>query len=314
MDATAAAVETDARDTPETKWPPEESEAESTQSVLSDPAAAKTPQQMFRWSSWVHVGPGAEGCEGVDEAAGKCECGNPLHFHGWLRLPNQFMHREIRDKAMAAKARRMRQLRDPDSDSALVLESELDEAARRGDEGKPPLIDEIIGSEAVKDYTEAIADVAEIDAPDQPADADEPVKLYANLEHDERRLAELRLMDEDQRPQEEYEELERHIVGHRDALVKRLEEIRAPRRQSLAEQDVNALVDQVRELRIAAEGNAAFHHTYGVWTLLLGTLRHPKGPRWFGDMAALEAAAPEVVEVLEDTLRDLEQTRNAAGN
>lgn len=279
-----------------------------------EPATQKTPDQLFRWSSWIHIGPGAEECEDVDESkdGGVNECGNPLHFHGWLRLPNQFQHREIREKAMAAKARRTRGLRDPDSDSGAVLEEELDALARLGDQGKSEMVDELIARDAARDYLEAIADVAEIEA--EGEEDGEPTKRFAHIEDDERRLAELRLMPPDKRPQEEHDELVEHVAAHRNALMKRLEEIRKPRKDALMARDVNALVDMVRDARVSGEGDAAFHHTYAVWSMLIGTLRQPRGPRVFASREAMEEAAPEVVQALSATLDDLEQTRNAAGN
>jgi hypothetical protein len=99
-----------------TEAPPQPETQVATDVEADVDEAAKTPRQMFRYSTWVHVGPGAVDCEAINEQAGTNECSNPLHFHAWCRLPNQFQHREIREKALAAKARKTRLLRDPESD------------------------------------------------------------------------------------------------------------------------------------------------------------------------------------------------------
>jgi hypothetical protein len=280
-----------------------------------DPATV-TPKEMFRWSSWVHVGPGSDECEDVDEQkdGGVNECANPLHFHAWCRLPNQFQHREIREKAMAAKARKVRQLRDPDSDAYAVMEADLDALARQGDAAKPALLDEILGKDILRDYLEAANDVKEIEDDVQAEDAIEPALKYAHVEQDEIRLAELRAMPEDKRPKDEYEELGKHVAEFHEAVQKRLREVQQPRHDSLEAQDVNALVDLIRDNRIERDSMADFMHTYSAWSWLLGTLKQPRGARVWGSIEQMEEAAPEVIEALQVVYDDLEQTRNAAGN
>jgi hypothetical protein len=67
--------------------------------------ALKTTGELFRYSSWVHIGGGAEDCEEAETGT----CADPLHFHAWCRLPNQLQHADIRERALASKARRIRQ-------------------------------------------------------------------------------------------------------------------------------------------------------------------------------------------------------------
>jgi hypothetical protein len=57
-------------------------------------------------------------------------CANPDHFHAWIRLPNKFQHADIHAKALASKARRMRALRDPESDASVVMDAEIAGAPR----------------------------------------------------------------------------------------------------------------------------------------------------------------------------------------
>lgn len=260
----------------------------------ADPAE-KTPQQLFRYSTWLHIGPEAEYCpEGEDG------CTNPLHFHAWCRLPNQFAHREIREKALAARARRARQLRDPHSDAAAVLDDDV-EAIMRQPDAKAALVDELLGAEWWKDYMEAVRDLHELedDAGERP---------WQHIDHDRARFVELQAMED--RPAEEFAELERHLTRYADELTRRHEEISRPRREALEARDVNDLCDLVREQRITAEAQEEFMHTYSAWSWYAGTLTQPHGERKFQAMAQLEACAPEVIEALQRTFEDLEQTFN----
>src|SRR5262245_8571172 len=79
--------------------------------------AQKAPGELFKFSAWVHIGVGADECEHAQTG----NCADPGHFHAWCRLPNQFQHQDIRERALAAKARRIRQLRDPATDGYDVL-------------------------------------------------------------------------------------------------------------------------------------------------------------------------------------------------
>ena len=195
-----------------TEAPPEPTTTEPAPPIRSD-------KQLFRFSTWIHVGPDAETCDEGEQGT----CSNPLHFHAWARLPNQFQHRHIREKALAAKARRARQLRDPESDAHAVMEDELDEIARLGDAGRKQLIDDLIGRDWWRDFLEAAKDVKEIEN-----DRDEQV--YATIDEDQQRFKELDAKPEDERPKDEYDELERHLAAYNDAVDKRRAELEKPRR------------------------------------------------------------------------------------
>src|SRR3954451_1473894 len=64
-------------------------EAEAATRPASAAAEHATAAQMFQFSTYLHVGPGAEGCEDF------ASCADPLHFHAWCRLPNKFQHKDI---------------------------------------------------------------------------------------------------------------------------------------------------------------------------------------------------------------------------
>lgn len=277
--------------------------------------AAKTPEQLFRYSGWVHLGPGAEGCEAVNENEGQNDCSDPRHFHAWCRLPNQFQHREIREKALAAKARKTRQLRDPESDANAILEENLDAIAHQGDDALELLVEELVGREWWQDYAEAARDVQEME--EGVDEHDDPIRPFQYVERDEARVDELKAMPESERPKDEVEELERHLSRYMEALRARQEEIVEPKRQALRDKGVNGLVDLVRDQRVNAAGMDEFMHTYSVWTWLVGTFRKPGGDHvWPTDPSALRDVAPEVIEAIRELFDDLERTerRGLEGN
>lgn len=277
------------------------STTEQTPQAIAPDAAL---QQLYRWSAWVHVGPGAEECESVDEATGTNDCSNPLHFHAWCRLPNPLQHRDIRESALAAKARRMRQLRAPDSDANVILEAQLDEIARRGDDAKDDLVEELVAKDWWRDYMEAQADMRELEA---GADGERP---YQHIERDMTRWQELAAMPENTRPADEYAELEAHITAYNAALDEKRTEIASPRRESLMARDLNELLDMVREQRIDIDSNEHFSNEYATLEWLHCTLRSaPSGAPVFGSMDALRNADAVVIDALKDTFGDLERTQ-----
>lgn len=261
--------------------------------------------QMFRYSAWVHVGPEAEQCAEV--AADAHHCANPLHFHAWCRLPNQFQHREIRLKALAAKASRQRQLRDEGSDPYEILESDLDELLRAGELVRDAIVDELMAKSWWKEYLEAMKDVradTEI-GPDGENDAH-----YEHIEQDQQRLAAVSLMEEKDRPADEFDELQSHVLAYHTAVAARHLERTKPERDALTERPISDLIDLLRNDRIAAAGNDEFSHVYNSWQWVAGTLTQPgpDGKRIFASVDALSEAAPEVVEALQEAFDDLERT------
>lgn len=293
-----------------------EAEAPEEEAPEASDLAAKPISGMFRYSTWVHVGPGAHECTGIDEDKGTVECELEEHFHAWVRLPNQFQHREVRDKAMAARARRIRQLRDPETDSYAVLEGDLDELARQGDSAKEGIVEELAGKDWFHDTTQAAKDLAEKE--------DEHGELiYEHIERDQLRLREINDMPEEERPEEEMAELLRHVEAYGDDLEKATDERYQPRKEALMALELNALIDQMRDQKIEADAERAFLDTYNTWEWFVCTLKGvPKaagkapGERRFSSIEAMKGSAPEVVVGIEFAFEELtlDARRASAGN
>lgn len=269
-------------------------------------AEATTPiSQLYKWSTWLHIGPGAENCEAVDEGQGTNDCSNPLHFHAFCRLPNPFEHREIREAALAAKARRVRLLRDPNSDAAAILEDEISRLAREGDLAKPAVVDELLQQDWWRDFLEATAEVRETE--------EDGTKTFEHIERDvalyNREAGDL---DEDQLS-EEMASLLKHIQRYNDLIDKRREELTEPRKQALEQRDINALLDMLRDLRIDADSNEHFSHEYNALQWFHGTFKTPGAELTFASRKAMQKADTAIVEGLQETFNDLAKTQQRGG-
>lgn len=282
--------------------------------------AGQTPppdeKQLFKYATWVHLGPGAEDCESLElneqgDVVSASGCGDAAHFHAWCRLPNQVQHEDIHTKAMAAKARHIRLLRDETSDEAVVLDAELDDLRAAGETVKESVVHEILAKTFFEKYVEAAHDVAE-------TEEDDGTKTYEHVEEDQRRFQDLRALSDEDRAgeQAEFEELVAHLARYNDAINARHLELRQPEIDALMDRDLESLLAMLRSDRVTRSADKVMMAVYSRWEWLVCTLRAPGGQRRFEDMDALSAAAPEVLDTLDDTFNDLEQTRNAgaAGN
>jgi hypothetical protein len=103
---------------------------------------------------------------------------------------------------------------------------------------------------------------------------------FEHIDTDRERFAELSDLPEDERPAEEYAELDRHIISYGERVEAKRAEAEAPLRESLKDKTVDELLDIIREDRVAAEGNAAFFDAWVRGSLVAGTYHpEPSGAR-----------------------------------
>lgn len=282
-----------------TETPPIDEVTEDAQAPVS------VQERLFRYSAWVAIGPGAEDCEDVfeDETEPRNDCANPLHFHAWCRLPNQFQHDTLREKALAAKGRRVRQLRDPATDAHDALEEALDTLFNDGEKG--PLVQEISVRDQWEDYAEAAREVGEIE--DGTDDDEQPILPFAHILDDQQRLGELEAAGEET---DELIELRTHARRYIDLVSAKVDELLKPKEAALEALDLSDLVDKVRAERIRREANTHFMTVYSRHEWAMCVYTKPNGPRRFASVEQVEEVAPEVYEALRMTFDDLEQSQN----
>lgn len=279
---------------------------EQTETSAPTAEAEKTRHELFKYADYVHVGDGAEECEHATD--GKCE--DPDHFHAWCRLPNPFQVRDISEKARAARARKTRMLKDPESDAFVILESELD--AMKDESAREILVDEIIERDFVEDYDAAVRAVLDMDDPSfVPKDeTDEVPKLYANIDQDTEEYQRQLPLDEEKRS-EDWPELEKTMAAYSQAVNDELEKVRGPKRERLMSRDMDELVDIIRNERISSQGTEAYLHTFNTWQWFVCTFKPREGStpneRVFKDFTQFKYETPsDVVSALQACFTDLE--------
>jgi hypothetical protein len=287
-------------------------------------AESATAGRLFEFSRYLHVGPKAEECEEGEKGT----CQDPLHFHAWVRLPNKFQHKDLRDKGLAAKARAMRALRDPGSDAYEVLQDRIE--ALRDESNIGAIVDEILAKDWAPDYLTAVADLADEEG-DVSTDIDEELgessKKWEHINQDRERytaLSEEELAKPEEEQSEEFKALGRHIGDYIDALKARVQQIQEPKRVSLAERGIDGVLDVLRKQRVEDEGDGAFLHVYNEWTWYVCTLKPVESgvphERVWCDIGHVNdakpgtmwAAPPEVIEAVEAAFQELDSALRQA--
>jgi hypothetical protein len=258
-------------------------------------------EELFQWSTYVHVGAGAAECEHGEDGA----CTEPKHFHAWVCLPNAFQMRDIGEKAQAARARKKRALRDPESDSYAVLEDALEDLKRDQMEA---VIDGAAKAEVSKRLGEIIEGVRKDDR-------------FEHQDQDAEELKRLERLPEEERDSEEYERLVKQVADYAETFDRIVSEEEAKEAERLKGNPDRAL-DIERQSRIEATSRELYLHTYYTWAMYIGA-RQPVSEgfptqRKYRSVDDLKVAPPEVVNALRDALRDLEDRTvarsDAAGN
>lgn len=278
-----------------------------------EPAPAESaPRSLYKYATWIHVGPGAEECTEVDEENGTCACPDSGHFHAWCRLPNSFQERDIRERALAGKARKIRQFREDGTDANVILEAELEELLTSKDAAEK-ITDELLGYDWTSDYLTAVQEVRDLD--DEGDDAGEGAKLYAHIDDDRLRFAKLQSQPEEERSQDEFNELQTHIAAYETAVSERYKAISEPKRESFLSLPEVDLIGQLRGKRIQFAAHQEFMHHYSIHEWLSCTYRQRDGELHFRDLAHLTASDSDVLAALSETFSDLERTaQESQGN
>jgi hypothetical protein len=255
--------------------------------------ATRDGTELFRYSTWVHAGRGAAECEHAQDGA----CQDSRHFHAWVRLPNQFQHEDIRERALAAKARRMRQLRDPETDAYVILEADMAELERVAD--RAAIVDELVN----KDWWKR--------PPRGDARGRRARGVRAHPPRPRTPAADLAALPR-QAPADERDELSKSPAGLlRGRRGRPRAELQAPRRQAIERSTTEKLIEQIREERINAEATAAFMETTpsGSGSPAPSPVDGPAvRARRYDAIEQLEDEAPEIIDALRDAFNELERS------
>lgn len=261
------------------------------------------PSKMFKFAEWVHVGEGASECQFVvgeeNERHQGQGCEDEEHFHCFCRLPNQFQHRDIVEKATAAKARRIRMLNDDASDAYEVLDANLRLVAASDD--RETIIEELMSTTWQTDYLDALTQVEE-------------EERFEHVDQDRQELRRLLDMPDDERPREQFEALERHLQDYIDTTSAKLKEVQEPRRTSFEAIDTEKLIDLLRERRIDDDSNEEYHHVFSQWEWFVGTRAPDRKTQKFSSIKEMiDDSAPELIERLQAVFTELRVAMQRGG-
>ena len=270
--------------------------AEIDEPVEEGAEATRTTANLFQYSAYVHAGAGALECEHLEDG----QCKEVGHFHAYICLPNSLQHRDIQEKARAAKARKKRAMRDAGgdgrqpSDSYIMLESELDDLML-GD--REALLRQIATRTTRKKFGEYVTDVRE---------GDERFETYGQDAEEFQRLMKL---PEEERG-EEFKQLDDLMGAFARAVEDRVEEETNREIETLRGSPEDAVRNTIRESRIEGEATDVSVNTYYIWLAFVCT-RHCSKPevsakRYFATLEDLRNASPEAVDAIDETLKDLE--------
>lgn len=264
-------------------------------------APDRTEARLFQFSEYVHVGDGSAECEHAEDGA----CSNIDHFHAWIRLPNKFQVAQIREKGQAARARVLRQAKDPESDRFAIIENQVDEAVNAGAES---MIDELLGQSSWQKYAQAMRELVE-------DESDDEVSPWATIEEDQKRFRYLSALKDEEVDQDEFAELKRHLAKWNDALEARHAELIQPERDALTGSTLEELDKMIRHIAVEEQADAIFMRTFARWQMVVCTLkpRKDKQPneKTFSNPAELEGSAPEIIAAIEAAFNALESELNA---
>lgn len=289
-----------------------EQAAEEGAPVEQDAEATRTSAHLFEYSKYVHAGAGAEECEHREDGL----CQEPGHFHAWVCLPNSLQHRDILEKARAAKARRKRALRDaggdgrPPSDANVMMESDIDDQLAGDIE---PVLTDMAERNVRKRMTDLIREVRE---------GDDRFEDYFQDAEEWRRLMTL---DEEERPADEFKLLGEQMQAFEDAVQAEIAREIDREKAALRNMSAENFREVLRTARIDAESAEAHLNSYYTWLGFIGTRVVLKpgvaaklsAKRYFDTLDAFRNASPEAVEAIDEALRDLEGRLGrgeAAGN
>lgn len=289
--------------------PEEQGTADDGAPVEEGAEATRSARHLFEYSLYVHAGEGAQECEHATD--GKCQ--EEGHFHAWVCMPNSLQHRDILEKARAAKARRKRALRDaggdgrPASDAYVTLESDLDDTL---EDDTSAVIAEMAGRNVRKRMAELIREVQEGN--------DKYETYYQDAEEWRRLMA----MPEDERPTEELKTLDELMQSFENEVKASVERETEREREAMRKMTPEILREVVRTARIALDTGEAHLNTYYTWLGFIGTRKCATQQgvgtaRYFKTLDDFRNASPEAVEEIDNALRELEGRMNrgdASGN
>lgn len=179
-----------------------------------------------------------------------------------IRIPNQFQRTTMKEEADAARARKLRALRDTNSTAALAIESKLDQMY--GEMSEDDLRNVLLGKAQPHATARVQVEVEHADPRKEP-----DLVQYRNIERQQ--LTYQRLVRAGQMETEEFKEIEQLLTDYALLLSDRVGEMLEPLRLKLLGLEREALVEDIRKALMREACDEAFIAAYNQWQVYFGT-------------------------------------------
>lgn len=202
-------------------------------------------------------------------------------FKCWIRIPNKLQHRKMQKAAQAARARKVAEYKNPDSDASAVLQTAIDEVSRKGRDGIVEwLVDQHVREKALEAYLVV-----------------ESQEEFENI--DEHREAYNLLHRQGSTDSEEFKIAQEFIIKASDAIRDKTNELLEPFVDKYEAMDEDALREKVKRALIKADADDEFMNEYNVQMIFYGTrLYNDHEKHYFKTLDDLYDAPDGVVELL----------------
>ena len=199
----------------------------------------------------------------------------------WIRLPNSFEHREIQQKGLASRARKLRECRTAGSDAEAMVDQAMTVYEDMTDE---ELVNYLLEYHRRDKLFEASLIVEEDDKYEQID--------YVKDEYD------LKIRQGDVES-EEFKTLESILVEYADALTKEVESLISPFKGKYDQFSTQEMLNKIRKSVVMNMINDEFTNVYAQWQIFYGTRKkfdHRK--KYFKSFDELRDAPPRIIDML----------------
>lgn len=183
-----------------------------------------------------------------------------------IRIPNQFQRGKMKEEADASRARKLRDLRNPNSNAYLAIENQLDQiyGEMTDDEVRNALLSRAQPHATAKAQLEI-----------QLADPDEHPEWVEFATVERQQHAYSRMLRAGQEDTEEFKACEAMLVDYGHALAEFVKDELEPLSNMLAGEGRAALDERLKKVLMREVCDGAFMEAYNQWQIYFGT-RDPK--------------------------------------
>ena len=206
----------------------------------------------------------------------------------WVRIPNKFQHRKIQKAAIAARARRVAEYKDPDSDAGVTLVSGVDQVF---EEGLDTVREFLLGQHMRELALEAML---LLERSEDWSEIDEQRDRYNQM---------LRMGDIDT---DEFKVTESILIDYATKLQEKSEELVLPFKVKYEGMDEAALRDKVGRAIVKADCDDEFTNVYNQWQIFYGTRQERNHNKYyFQNFDAVMEADDHIIEILTEEFAKL---------